>query len=98
MSKEKIQDSTFPLYFSIIVNDAVNLSKLNSQGYPTMYSLFLGENNNYKYYKPFNWRGVNNNLTILSKPEADFILVFRFCYSRFTEGKHSLPTNTRNCP
>ena len=98
MSKEKIQKSTFPLYFSIIVNDAVNLSKLNLQGYPTMYGFFLGEKlSNYKFDGYFDWRGVNNNLTVQSNAGADFILV-RFCDFRFTGGKLTLPTNTRNCP
>ena len=66
MSKQKIQEPVFPLYFSIILNEAFNVTKLELQGYPSIYRFFSGQKS---WNEPFDWRGVKNS-TIQSNTRA----------------------------
>ena len=66
VSKEKIQESVFPLYFSIILNEGFNLTKLKLHGYPSAYRFYLGQKLPWTGPQPFDWRGVKNS-TVQSK-------------------------------
>ena len=61
VSKEKIQESVFPLYFSIILNEGFNLTKLKVHGYPSAYKLYLGQKLPWNKPQPFDWRGIKNS-------------------------------------
>ena len=63
--REKIKETVFPLYFSIIVNEGFNLTKLKLYGYPSMHHFFTGKLKT-KMNDHFDWRGVNNS-TVKSK-------------------------------
>ena len=60
------------MYFSIIVNEAFNLTKLKPHGYSSMWQLFLGS----QEQTMFDWRGVKNS-TVQSIIQGVII------YSRF---------------
>ena len=63
--KEKINESVFPLYFSIILKSAFNITVLESHGYPAMHKFFSGEKGHDRDKKLFDWRG-QQNITIQS--------------------------------
>ena len=63
--KEKINESVFPLYFSIILKSAFNITVLESHGYTAMYKFFSGEKGHDRDKKLFDWRG-KQNITIQS--------------------------------
>ena len=58
--KEKINESVFPLYFSIILKSAFNITVLESHGYSAMYKFFSGEKGHDRNKKLFDWRGKQN--------------------------------------
>ena len=63
VKKENINEAFFPLYFSIILKNAFNMTVLESHGYPAVYKFFTGAVGN--TYQRFDWRG-NQNTTIQS--------------------------------
>ena len=78
VKKENINEAFFPLYFSIILKNAFNMTVLESHGYPTVYKFFDGlmsdiVNDMDMDMKRFDWRG-NQNTTIQSM--YSFIWIF----------------------
>ena len=69
VSKEKIQDPVFPLYFSIILKEGFNLANLKLHGYQTAYRFYLGHKLPYLKPQPFDWQGVGNS-TVQSRGNA----------------------------
>ena len=61
VSKEKIKDPVFPLYFSIILKEGFDLTKLKLHGYPSAIRFYIGHILPWNKHQPYDWRGVRNS-------------------------------------
>ena len=53
---------SLPIYVSIVLSDGLNLNVLKSNGYFSLFGLFMGSPNNTLELKTgFNWKGIYNS-------------------------------------